>query len=151
MAECILVATDLSPDADIALQYAIALGVGLQAHVVLIHVRDNTAWNPWAYSAGAEVATRESLEHKLQRVVHAGLSGEIILAHGVPWHEILNCVQTHHASLIVMGTHGHSGVRRLMLGSVAEKVLRHAPCSVLVTRPPDALPALDWRVETRRT
>lgn len=151
MAECVLVATDLSPDADIALQYAITLSVALQARVVLVHVRDTTAWNPWAYSAGAEAATREMLEHKLQLVMNAGLRGEVILAHGVPWHEIIDCIQAHHASLIVMGTHGRTGLRRLMLGSVAEKVLRHAPCSVLVTRHPDVLTALDRRVETSRT
>jgi nucleotide-binding universal stress UspA family protein len=143
MAECVLVATDLSPDADIALQYAITLGVEIQAHVVLIHVRDTAEWNPWAYAAGTESVTREILEHKLQQVVHAGLSGEVILAHGVPWQEIIDCGEAHQASLIVMGTHGRTGLRRFLLGSVAEKVLRHASCSVLVTRAPDALEARD--------
>jgi nucleotide-binding universal stress UspA family protein len=139
MEECVLVPIDLSSDADRALQYALALGVASQTHIVLLHVRDDTAWNPWAYSAGAEAATRNLLEHKLQEVFRAGLSGEVILAHGVPWKEIIDCVQRLHVNLIVMGSHGRTGLYRFLLGSVVEQVLRHAPCAVLVTRHPDTL------------
>ena len=54
--ERFLVPTDFSPDADGALRYAITLGKPFQAHLVLLHVRDDAALNPWSYSGGAEAA-----------------------------------------------------------------------------------------------
>jgi len=54
---------------------------------------------------------------------------------GLPWGQIVEAVQgDRRVDLVVMGTHGRTGLRRIVLGSVAEKVVRHAPCSVLVTR-----------------
>ncbi len=54
---------------------------------------------------------------------------------GDPATEIIRFVQRGAFDLVVMGTHGRTGLRRLVIGSVAEKVIRHAPCSVLVVRP----------------
>jgi nucleotide-binding universal stress UspA family protein len=53
---------------------------------------------------------------------------------GVPWHAIVERAADMKAELIVMGTHGYTGLRHALLGSVAEKVVRHAPCDVLVVR-----------------
>ena len=132
--ERFLVPTDFSPDADGALCYAITLGMPLHAHLILLHVRDEAKLNPWAYSGGAEAATRASLQKLLQPVEDAGLSGEVALVHGVPWQEIIDTAHKHKATLIVMGTHGRTGLRHLLLGSVAEHVARHASCPVLVCR-----------------
>ena len=134
--ERILVPTDFSPDADRALRMAVTLGIALHAHIVLLHVRDNSELNPWAYSAGAEAATREVLREHLKLAEEAGLPGEVILVHGAPWREIMESAREHNATLIVMGTHGRSGLYHGLVGSVAEKVVRHAPCPVLVTRDP---------------
>jgi universal stress protein A len=57
---------------------------------------------------------------------------------GVAWNEIVRLAVAREADLIVMGTHGRSGLKHVVLGSVAEKVVRHAPCSVLIVRAPDA-------------
>jgi len=54
---------------------------------------------------------------------------------GAPWQEIVRLAADEHADMIVMGTQGRSGLDRLLLGSVAERVVRHAPCPVLTVRP----------------
>jgi nucleotide-binding universal stress UspA family protein len=54
---------------------------------------------------------------------------------GVPWDAIIRLARDHQADLVVMGTHGRTGVRHALIGSVAERVVRHAPCPVLVVRP----------------
>ena len=55
---------------------------------------------------------------------------------GVPWHSIVEHSRDEPIDLIVMSTHGRSGLKHLWMGSVAERVVQHAPCAVLVTRPP---------------
>lgn len=137
--ECFLVPTDFSADADHALHFAIALGTSLHAQIVLLHVRDESELNPWAHSGGAEAATRALLRERLKPAETAGLAGEVALVHGEPWQEIVHTARQHHATLIVIGTHGRTGLRHFLLGSVAEKVIRHAPCSVLVTRHPETI------------
>jgi nucleotide-binding universal stress UspA family protein len=66
-----------------------------------------------------------------RRLGVANVSSELVS--GPPWEQIIDLVDPE--DLIVMGTHGRTGITRLLLGSVAEKVVRHAPCSVLVARP----------------
>jgi nucleotide-binding universal stress UspA family protein len=58
-----------------------------------------------------------------------------MLAHGTPWAEITRKLEQQAFDLCVIGTHGRTGLKRIFLGSVAEKVVRHAPCSILVVRP----------------
>ena len=55
---------------------------------------------------------------------------------GSAWHQIVERARTGY-QLIVVGTHGHSGLRHMLLGSVADRVVRHAPCPVLTVRPTD--------------
>jgi nucleotide-binding universal stress UspA family protein len=81
------------------------------------------------------------MEDYLQRVQHAGLAGKSLLVQGVPWQEIVDKAKATQADLIVMSTHGRTGFQHLLLGSVAERVVRLAPCSVLVTRPSAQVPA----------
>ena len=70
------------------------------------------------------------------RLAAAGLTTEIDVRHGDPAHEIIRAATDWKADLIVMGTRGRTGLERLLLGSVARKVLQHAPCSVLIERAP---------------
>ena len=134
MSECLLVPTDFSAEADRALQYAIALGTALGAHLIVVHVRDDTELNPLAYSAQAEAETRQALERLLEPVRDAGLTGEAVLVHGVPWNEICHLVRERQVTMVVMGTRGRTGLSHLLLGSVATNVVRHASCPVLVAR-----------------
>jgi len=66
------------------------------------------------------------------------------LRHGIPYEEIVAYAEEIDADLIVMSTHGHTGLSHILLGSVAEKIVRHAPCPVLTTR----LGAKDWDMPT---
>ena len=72
----------------------------------------------------------------LERVTAAGLEGEIAVVHGIPFQEILDTAKTQQVDLIIMGTQGRTGLQHVLMGSVAEKVVRLAPCPVLVVRQP---------------
>ena len=76
------------------------------------------------------------MEGYLARVTAAGLVGEIVVGHGVPFQEILDTAKKRQVDLIIMGTHGRTGLVHVLLGSVAEKVVRLAPCPVLIARQP---------------
>jgi nucleotide-binding universal stress UspA family protein len=73
-------------------------------------------------------AWQEEAERAVGRPVHA------TVLPGAPADEIIRFVREHRQDLLVVGTHGRRGVERLLLGSVAERVVREAPCSVLVVR-----------------
>ena len=83
-----------------------------------------------------ETAITGDMEGYLARVTAAGLEGEIAVVHGVPFQEILDTAKKRQVDLIIMGTHGRTGLPHVLLGSVAEKVLRLAPCPVLIARQP---------------
>lgn len=80
--------------------------------------------------AAADALARSSAD----RLEADGLTTEIEVRHGDPAHEIIRAATDWEADLIVMGTRGLTGLQRLLLGSVARKVLQHAPCSVLIAR-----------------
>ena len=62
------------------------------------------------------------------------VSAESVVKFGKPFQEICEAVREKNADLIVIGTHGHTGLKHIQLGSVAERVVRHAQCPVLVVR-----------------
>jgi len=95
---------------------------------------------PYTYIQDLEAEIMESMNDYLERVIAAGLEGEIAVVHGVPFHEIIELAKAQQVALIVMGTHGRTGFQHVLLGSVAEKVVRLAPCPVLVARQPIVVP-----------
>ncbi len=95
---------------------------------------------PYTYIQDMEAEITSSLQTYLARVTAAGLEGEIAVVHGVPFNEIIAAAKTQQVDLIVMGTHGRTGLQHVLLGSVAEKVVRLAPCPVLVARQPADVP-----------
>ena len=95
---------------------------------------------PYAYLQDLEAEIMQSMESYLARVTAAGLEGATVVIHGVPFHEILETAKTQLVDLIIMGTHGRTGLQHVLLGSVAEKVVRLAPCPVLVARQPTIVP-----------
>jgi len=141
-AKHILVPIDFSEYADYALDYAIELAQKLQARLTLLHAMETTPLEV------AESATRRSLSDwqeletsaeqrmaaSLKHIQDVGLQGETLIVRGDPFQSILDTAQDKEADLIVMGTQGHTGLTHVLLGSVAEKVVRLAPCPVLVTR-----------------
>jgi nucleotide-binding universal stress UspA family protein len=86
------------------------------------------------YLQELEAEVQQRLDAQRQQLQEAGLAGEVLMMHGVPFQTIVDVARDQHVDLIVMGTHGRTGVHHLLMGSVAEKVVRLAPCPVLVTR-----------------
>jgi nucleotide-binding universal stress UspA family protein len=144
----ILVPTDFSKHSDNALRYACAFAEKFGAELILLHVVQDLAWFvPEALLAAGPLPAAPVEEFAaaariaLQRVV-AGLNlpGVAVrpeVVEGVPFDGILRFAKEHEVDLIVMGTHGHTGLAHLLMGSVAEKVVRKAPCPVLTVRHPE--------------
>jgi len=143
-----LVPLDFSEHANQALDYAINLAGKLDARLTLLHViqsvplggADMGVTLPYAYLQDLEAEIMQSMESYLARVTTAGLEGTTVVVRGVPFHEILETAKTQLVDLIIMGTHGRTGLQHVLLGSVAEKVVRLAPCPVLVARQPTIVP-----------
>jgi nucleotide-binding universal stress UspA family protein len=140
----ILVPVDFSGYAEQALEYAIELARKLPARLTLLHVihtmpmggADGGVALPYSYLQELETEAQQKMETYRQRVQEAGLEGTALVVHGVPFESIVDTARDQHVALIVMGTQGRTGLAHLFLGSVAEKVVRLAPCPVLVTRGP---------------
>ena len=132
--ERILVATDFSLCSLNALEHAEGLAEKLKAEVILLHVEAVRV----AGSKTAEVS-HAAAEHQLARTTEHlrshSLKVRSLLRMGAPDEEILNAVQAERPSLVVMGTHGRKGIAHMLLGSVAERVVRSAPCPVLTVGP----------------
>jgi len=139
----ILCPTDFSPGAHHALAVAIRLARESGAELVIAH-----AWHipPIAYSLEAPFPpyivqqiiddAEASLDEAMAEARAAGaksVSSKVLS--GVPWMEIVDALEKQTFDLCVIGTHGRTGLSRVLLGSVAEKVTRHAPCPVLAIRP----------------
>jgi len=138
----VLVPIDFSATADRALAYAIALAQQLQARLTLLHVLDMTPVTMDEMTPGVVATYLDDLEtdaqHLLQasreRVQGAGLQGESLLVQGTPTQTIVDTAGEQGVDLIIMGTHGRTGLAHVFLGSVAEHVVRQGPCPVLVVR-----------------
>ena len=136
----VLVPTDFSPYAEQALDYAIRLARTLKARLTVLHVIqpvllagvDMGVALPETYLREVEDAVQSSMAETLARVTATGLPGARVVLYGVPFQEIVEVAKARQVDLIAMGTHGHTGLMHVLLGSVAEKVVRLAPCSVLV-------------------
>jgi nucleotide-binding universal stress UspA family protein len=139
-----LVPLDFSEYANLALEYAIGLANKLQARLTLLHVihelpigaGDMATALPASYLEDLEAGVKQRMEAYRQQVQEAGLEVDLVIEHGVPFQRIVDVARQHYVDLIVTGTHGHTGLQHVLLGSVAEKVVRLAPCPVLVARGP---------------
>jgi nucleotide-binding universal stress UspA family protein len=141
----ILHPTDFSEQAAYALQLACSLARDYGARLVVLHVFRP----PVVYGEGLIPPDLGSLKEEerdqLQRlqVPDVGVRAERRLADGDPAAETIRAARELGADLIVMGTHGRTGLGRLLMGSVAEQVVRKAPCPVLTVKTPlpEAAPA----------
>lgn len=140
----ILVPTDLSEPAAHALRYASSLAERLGARLLVIYAdpfippTDFTVRTAgvFALSRDAMMATaREELRQHAERNVRAGVPFEFRVLVGEPLGAIVAQVPESGADLIVMGTHGRTGMRRLMFGSVTEAVMRIVPVPVIAVNP----------------
>jgi nucleotide-binding universal stress UspA family protein len=132
----ILVPTDFSKQSDKALQYAMDLGQALNAQLYLLHVPGKSGENFEAdFPFGQfESPIRERFERLASPPQGQQMRTEFAVRIGTPPDAIMRYVGDREIDLIVMGTHGRSGVAHALMGSVAEEVVRQSPCPVLVVR-----------------
>ena len=146
----ILVPTDFSPPSDAALEYAKVVAERFGASLHVLHVVDARfvagPIEPEAYIAESpDVGTRVfedarvRLSHRLTADDRIRYRAATEIVTGASARCIIDYATERGMDLIVMGTHGRSGLAHLLMGSVAEEVVRHAPCPVLTVRhsPPD--------------
>lgn len=141
----LLVPTDFSPPSERAWDLARRLARAVGAEIVLLHVfvPPPYAGAPFPDAQLVEVYAQgrtwveEQLATWAGTARHEGLTVKTLLRDGVAHREIVAAARDEGADLVAIGTHGYSGVERLLLGSVAEKVIRLAPCPVLAVRQPE--------------
>lgn len=137
----ILVPTDFSEASLSALQYAVALAAQFGASICLLHVVEPTSFVNDVYNVPIslsedEVAARakQNLASLAEREIGAAIPVIHRVRVGKAFQEIAAAARILHADMIVIATHGRTGLKRVLLGSTAEWVARYAPCPVLVVR-----------------
>jgi nucleotide-binding universal stress UspA family protein len=141
--ETILLATDGSPASEPASEEAIDLATQIEARLLVVSVLGGSS-RPAGAPSGAAADTagvtdsRDSLTAKAQAIVQrakaAGANATFLVWDGEAGEAIVAAADSENADLIVVGSHGRSGVSRFLIGSVSDYVVRHAHCPVMVVR-----------------
>lgn len=134
--------TDFSPTAGRAVEYAVDLARTFGAELLLLHVIPDMNYPLRSFGmASALPHLREELHKRatdalLEAKAKAGpnVSVRTLLADGDAHTQIVECARQNSADLIVIGTHGHTGLKHALLGSTAERVVRTADCAVMTVR-----------------
>lgn len=135
----VLFATDFSPVSEVALLYAESVARRYGSKLIVAHVISplETRMVPPEGWGACQQALEDAanvqmgdLELRLRRLPH-----ECALRHGLVWDAVADLIEEKAADLVVLGTHGRSGLDRLLIGSVAEEVFRQAPCPVMTIGP----------------
>jgi nucleotide-binding universal stress UspA family protein len=139
----ILVPCDFSRCSGTALDYAVMLTQPFHATLTLLHVVEPVqtgflveAFVPRQFQGQARERALRELTTWASQLPDTVRVGRPLVKAGRSWEIIVAVAQKTHADLIVMGTHGRSGLSHAVLGSVAERVIRHAPCPVLTVPAP---------------
>jgi nucleotide-binding universal stress UspA family protein len=138
----ILVPTDFSECSEAAMRYGFELAHAFDATLHLLHVVEDSSNTPWMVD-GFPVSLAEVLERfqdesrkRLHASIPAGDLSRVVVSCPIaaPVSEILRYAEEESVDLIVMGTHGRGFLAHALIGSVAERVVRRAPCPVLTVR-----------------
>jgi nucleotide-binding universal stress UspA family protein len=141
----ILVPIDFSVHSKNALKYAIPMAAQFGATLHLVYVVEPTIYPAdlgfgQVVLPGVEDELREKGAEELQALIDTEIGGKAMATStvrtGNPHHEILSEAEEKGVDLIVVATHGHSGVEHMLFGSTADRIVRHARCPVLTVRPP---------------
>lgn len=139
----LLVPTDFSSPSKNALRYAVKFAEQFGATVTLLHVVEPLIQPGDGYGAVAvPLVNIETLQKdatsKLNTLAQAEIEElipvNVLVRSGKPYHEIVTVAKEGDIDLIIIATHGYTGLKHLFLGSTAERVIRHAPCPVLAVR-----------------
>ena len=143
----ICVPTDFSEQAEHALAYGVTFAKQFKAQLHLLHVVQDIM--PTVPEPGLAILPTEEILQNLEQGAKEGLeklpAGEDagtldvvrVVRHGIPFHEICRYAKAETIDLVLLGTHGRSGLAHFLLGSVAERVVRASPCPVLTIRHPE--------------
>ena len=136
----LLVPVDFSERSEVALRHAVALAEALGGRVDLLHAVDlpalPTFYGVTTLASLPDLVThsRAALRKIVRRLLPEGVRGDVLVETDAPAAAILAAVQQRRPDLVVMATHGLRGLKRLALGSVAERVVQRAPCPVLTVK-----------------
>ncbi len=136
----ILCPTDFSASADYAFQYALAIAERHGATVEVLHVAESSAYAEDSVNDRGQTYD-DTIQERLQAMVESkgdtDIAVTVNVVDGIDYVEIVNRATVWPADLIVIGTHGLTGLRHLLIGSVSERVVRTASCPVCTIRHPD--------------
>jgi universal stress protein A len=138
----ILVPTDFSFESQKALAHAVRLGHQFGAKLTMLHVVEPVATPDFGLSLPLildEERLKAACRHRFERLTKDSKTGpkiieKTLVRHGRAFNEIVHAAKSLKVDLIVISTHGYTGLKRAFLGSTAERVVRHASCPVLVVR-----------------
>jgi nucleotide-binding universal stress UspA family protein len=143
----ILVPLDGSKEAERALGYARQLASLCQARLILAACLSSGGFSPVGNEMDLPLKEGHRYLSELQQGLQAsGITAEVCALEGDPADTILNQAKLEHVDLILQTSHGRTGLSRLLLGSVAEKVMRYAPCPVMVVRLDQEDSNQDWKL-----
>jgi universal stress protein A len=139
----ILVPTDFSEYSQHALKYAVALALSFKAKLFVVHVWDQPivaapteTFHPEIW-VEAETAERKQLNQLTLELRAQGIEAAPVFESGSAHSEIVRIAKELDVDLITLATHGRTGLGHLVFGSTAEKIIRLAPCPVLVVKQPE--------------
>ncbi len=142
--EKVLVPVDFSENSQASLRYAVGFARQHYSRLILLHVVEPVAYSVTdGFTGFATIpveTNQEAAESRLrewkQQKVPPGLESETALRMGPAYYEITEAARELGVDLIIISTHGYTGLKHVLLGSTAERVVRHAPCPVLTVRQP---------------
>ena len=142
----ILLTTDFSDYSKVAIPHAVTMAHQFGSEITVLHVLEplltpvDFAWGPMALSEDWESQRTEHSRQFLDEWVKSEIPPDITvtpyLAHGIPIREILRAIDEQNIELVVMATHGQTGISHALFGSTTEKVVRRSPIPVLTIHQP---------------
>ncbi len=142
----IIVPIDFSDCSRKALEYAAATARAHKSKLTILHIYEESFVEPYVNAANSEEEANEIIkeiervneikyDEFLKTVDLGGVEYEKLLKKGIPETEIVEIAREQQANLIVMGTHGRSGIRHILIGSTAEEVVRTVHCDIIIVKP----------------
>jgi nucleotide-binding universal stress UspA family protein len=126
-----------------ALKYAVSFAMKDEAKLYLLHIIDIRSFNDSLVAMSQQIPDEETLEQLRMKLldcipedIRDDMDVEATVIQGIPFAEIISTAKEKEIDMIVIGSHGRTGISHMMLGSVPEKVVRKAPCPVLTVRQP---------------
>ena len=142
MSEKILVAVDFSKTGEAVARYAHKLSSSTKAAITFVHVVPQSNLLLYDYAPGVpdfleqQEAKLDSIAKKKLQLLSENTDCKQVILKGDPAETILDHAKEHGYTMLILGYKGHSAMERLLIGSTVNKIVTHAPCSVLVYRPP---------------